>query len=132
MDLGVGSFVFALGFVAAGPFLRKHRSATPYTSYFAAVRRSAGVLALGVIRLITVKGAEYPVKSFSSALTSLTRHQEHVTEYGVHWNFFFTLGLLPVCGAFAERLRHRITFRTMAFVVTAGEQHAECVVIRSS
>ena len=48
--------------------------------------------------------------------------QEHVTEYGVHWNFFFTLALLPVFGAVAERWTDKISFKYMALIVTAIHQ----------
>ncbi|GES79382.1 GPI-anchored wall transfer protein 1 [Rhizophagus clarus] len=83
MDLGVGSFVFSSGIVAARPFLKKpeNRFKPLKGQLFKAVKQATPILLLGFIRLIMVKGVDY---------------QEHVTEYGVHWNFFFTLGFLPI------------------------------------
>ncbi|GAO15070.1 hypothetical protein UVI_02048690 [Ustilaginoidea virens] len=83
MDMGVGSFVFAAGVVAARPVLRERASGRPVPlarRLRRSARHSAPLLLLGLVRLLSVKGLDYA---------------EHVTEYGVHWNFFFTLGLLP-------------------------------------
>ncbi|EER26738.1 Glucosaminyl phosphatidylinositol (GlcN-PI) nositol acylation protein [Coccidioides posadasii str. Silveira] len=85
MDLGVGSFVFSGGVVSArsilvsrGPSKRSGESLP--RRLLASIRHSIPLLALGLIRLYSVKGLDYA---------------EHVSEYGVHWNFFFTLAFLP-------------------------------------
>jgi phosphatidylinositol glycan class W len=83
MDVGVGSFVFTGGVVAARPILKEklEGKSTPLTTrLYRSIRHSVPLLVLGIIRLYSVKGLDYA---------------EHVTEYGVHWNFFFTLGFLP-------------------------------------
>ncbi|KAI0880072.1 GPI-anchored wall transfer protein 1 [Annulohypoxylon maeteangense] len=83
MDVGVGSFVYSAGIVAARPVLKERaesRGAPLLHRLLYSMRHSLPLLILGIIRLISVKGLDYA---------------EHVTEYGVHWNFFFTLGFLP-------------------------------------
>ncbi|CAI6266724.1 unnamed protein product [Periconia digitata] len=82
MDMGVGSFVFTNGIVSVRSSLKTGTANLPPLSkrFLTSLRHSLPLLVLGVIRLISVKGLDYA---------------EHVTEYGVHWNFFFTLGLLP-------------------------------------
>ncbi|KNC76319.1 hypothetical protein SARC_11173 [Sphaeroforma arctica JP610] len=68
MDTGVGAFILNNSIVTAsrpqkGGLLRILKSSLP-------------LVVLGLLRLLTVKSLDY---------------QEHVSEYGVHWNFFFTL-----------------------------------------
>jgi phosphatidylinositol glycan class W len=66
MDVGAGSFVVAAGLVS--PRAR----GTGNILSGKAVQRMLPLLALGVVRLRTTKGLD---------------DQEHVSEYGIHWNF---------------------------------------------
>lgn len=83
MDLGVGSFVYSAGVVGARSVLKERaegKSVALTQRLVRSFRHSLPLFILGFVRLLSVKGLDYA---------------EHVTEYGVHWNFFFTLGLLP-------------------------------------
>ncbi|CAE6398715.1 unnamed protein product, partial [Rhizoctonia solani] len=82
MDLGVGSFVFSLGVVSVIPVIKNPGLLRDplLPKVLAASKKVIPLLVLGLVRVLAVKGTEYP---------------EHVTEYGVHWNFFITLALLP-------------------------------------
>ncbi|XP_061608766.1 phosphatidylinositol-glycan biosynthesis class W protein-like [Phyllopteryx taeniolatus] len=80
MDFGVGAFIFANGLVCP-----EARGKNVYDSKMKRVGKQLlsvwPLFFLGVARLVFVK---------------LRGYQEHVTEYGVHWNFFFTLAIVRV------------------------------------
>ena len=63
MDLGVGSFVFSQGIVSAIQLTKDPAYLTsPVVSKFVRVtRKSLPVIVLGLIRVILVKGTDYPV-----------------------------------------------------------------------
>lgn len=105
MDLGVGSFVFAAGIVAARQHLKEELNGYPSlkSRFISAMRHSLPLFVLGFVRLWSVKGLDYP---------------EHVSEYGVHWNFFFTLALLPPAMAILQPLLRRSpSYGLVAFVL---------------
>ncbi|KAF8496917.1 GWT1-domain-containing protein [Gautieria morchelliformis] len=83
MDMGVGSFVFSQGIISAIPILKNpsHLSAPMLPKLTVVFLKMLPLIFLGVLRVILVKGTEYP---------------EHESEYGTHWNFFITLAALPL------------------------------------
>lgn len=78
MDLGVGSFVLAKAMVS-----RQARN-VKLRSWTSALNSSSPLLLLGIGRLVFTRGVNYQV---------------HVGEYGVHWNFFFTLAVVSILSA---------------------------------
>ena len=76
MDLGVGLFALAHGMVSSEA---RHKS----SSIKEFLLENILLLLLGLVRLIAVKYVSYV---------------EHITEYGIHWNFFLTLCLMKCLG----------------------------------
>ncbi|KAK1984080.1 GWT1-domain-containing protein [Colletotrichum cereale] len=113
MDMGVGSFVYSAGVVGARPVLKERAEgkSTPLTTRLLhSMRHSLPLLVLGVIRLLSVKGLDYA---------------EHVSEYGVHWNFFFTLGFLPPFVAiFQSALKVVPSYAALAIILSVLYQVA--------
>ncbi|TVU46830.1 hypothetical protein EJB05_06399 [Eragrostis curvula] len=75
MDLGVGSFVVANALVS-----RQARNITSM-NFKAALSSTSPLVLLGFARIVSTSGVDYQV---------------HVGEYGVHWNFFFTLAAISL------------------------------------
>lgn len=80
MDFGVGAFVFANALVC--PEARRKKISGSKLNHITKQLWSVWpLLVLGMGRLVSLKMSDY---------------HEHVTEYGVHWNFFFTLAIVRV------------------------------------
>jgi phosphatidylinositol glycan class W len=83
MDLGAASFIIIAGLTSAASSSSYGDASTSnqtpvksIASWKRAMKKCTPLIVIGFVRLATNKGLEY---------------QEHVSEYGVHWNFFFTL-----------------------------------------
>lgn len=111
MDLGVGSFVFSMGLVSYRfhilSEMSSSRNSVPFWKYYLRLIKvntvkALPILLLGVSRLVIVKSLDY---------------QEHTTEYGLHWNFFVTLGLMPIFLAILEPVLMKVPRIVVGFAV---------------
>ncbi|XP_040907668.1 phosphatidylinositol-glycan biosynthesis class W protein [Toxotes jaculatrix] len=80
MDFGVGAFVFANALVCPEA-RRKNISGSKMNHITKQLLSVWPLVVIGLGRLVSVK---------------MTDYHEHVTEYGIHWNFFFTLAIVRV------------------------------------
>ena len=88
MDLGAASFVIVAGWTSVMQHHQYQKSINTsstiveelqiitITNYYKVIKKCIPLKLIGIISLAITKGLEY---------------QDHVSEYGVHWNFFFTL-----------------------------------------
>lgn len=82
MDLGVGLFVYSNAIISNEV---KHigQSTLTRNKMKRLLMNNSPLLVLGLMRFLVVKELDY---------------QEHVSEYGVHWNFFWTLAVTKIIG----------------------------------
>ena len=92
----MGSFIFSQGLVA-GPRLSQR-------SFVKTLRSVFIVLVVGFLRLYFTKTVGY---------------HERTIEYGVHWNFFFTLAFIPLLVYLLTRLFARVDRAVVGMVVLA-------------
>ncbi|XP_068125300.1 phosphatidylinositol-glycan biosynthesis class W protein [Hyperolius riggenbachi] len=81
MDMGVGGFIFGNALVSPEARIQVRGTGSTFSTVKKQVLSVWPLVVLGLGRLISVKAVDY---------------HEHVSEYGVHWNFFFTLAAVRV------------------------------------
>ena len=81
MDVGVGCFIVANAGFSPESRLGTDSGYKPMFLFKKTIFSTIPLIILGLQRLIAVKSLEY---------------YEHITEYGQHWNFFFTLAFTKV------------------------------------
>lgn len=77
MDIGVSAFIALNALMSA----EARKVANPSSHLRKAIAGSSGLLLLGFFRV---------------CLVYLTRYDQDISEYGMHWNFFFTLAFTKV------------------------------------
>ncbi|XP_051891751.1 phosphatidylinositol-glycan biosynthesis class W protein [Pristis pectinata] len=86
MDFGTAGFIFANALVS--PEARQKNKTASHSKFYSAVKQIrlvSPLVFLGLTRLIIVKTMNY---------------HEHISEYGLHWNFFFTLAVVRILSSF--------------------------------
>ena len=75
MDMGVGAFVFSQGIVSAIPLIKNptYSRVSVMREVASVLRKSAPVLVLGIVRVILVKGTQYPVSCLCTASVELLK-----------------------------------------------------------
>lgn len=104
MDIGTGVFIVTSAWTS-----RYARGLTERTWSLRQSGRSVVVLLLALARVIAIKALHYP---------------EHVSEYGVHWNFFATLFAVWTCAEILHRTLPRFFPALCALVIMAVYQLA--------
>jgi hypothetical protein len=96
MDVGVGLFLVSYGMVS--PEARSAISSKLEWNWSLSkdLKGAIPLLVLGFGRLFTTSAVEYHL---------------HTSEYGVHWNFFFTLALVKIICSILEPVSFMIRFR---------------------
>lgn len=102
MDTGVGLYVFGNGVVAPELFKDATDNRLSRKKIKSTLIGSLPLIVLGVARFFVINELDY---------------QQHISEYGVHWNFFLTLAITKVAGTIIIGLLPRIEHTKYAAII---------------
>ncbi|CAH1773466.1 unnamed protein product [Owenia fusiformis] len=111
MDVGVGAFVISNAIVsreAKGKHDQHSSVGSALSSLLRSIKSCSPLILLGLVRLLSVKSTDY---------------QEHVSEYGVHWNFFFTLAVVKVLSTVVFTLFSPVWSGVLGILITCVYQY---------
>ena len=94
MDIGVGLIIMSMGLTSAAARGQKNVRSRDLLNN---LRSSTILIFLGCVRVLLVK---------------MTNYQEHVSEYGTHWNFFFTLSAVQILAGLIQYLGPSLSGQT--------------------
>lgn len=106
MDFGVGAYVFVNALVCP-EVRRRDDSGSKRNNLKKQLMSVWPLLVLGILRLASIKVIGYP---------------EHVTEYGLHWNFFFTLATVRVAASLVFAVFPARWSWTLAILISGSYQ----------
>ena len=113
MDVGVGSFVLVNSLTVGNSMASGRQTGNPL---WHSIKASAPLVILGLARLVSVKAVDY---------------QEHVSEYGVHWNFFFTLAALPLMTMAARMIVRKVSYLAYAGIAVVLGKKKKKILFRN-
>lgn len=102
MDTGVGLYVYSNGVVAPELFKDAADIRLTWRKIKSTLMASLPLIVLGFARFFAINELDY---------------QQHISEYGVHWNFFLTLAITKVVGTIIIALLPRIEHTKYAAIV---------------
>lgn len=102
MDAGVGLFVYINGVIAPELYKSDADRRLTGTKLKSTMLSCLPLLVLGIVRFFTINELDY---------------QQHISEYGVHWNFFLTLAFTKVIGTIIVCLLPHMEYTKYAALV---------------
>lgn len=95
MDTGVGLFVFANAVIAPELYKAPQGNRLTFTKLQSILWNCSPLFVLGLARFVVVNEIDY---------------QQHISEYGVHWNFFLTLAVTKILATIILSIIRKIEY----------------------
>lgn len=102
MDSGVGLFVYSNGIIAPEIYKANSGHRISLGKVMSIILSCSPLFVLGLARFVVINEIDY---------------QQHISEYGVHWNFFLTLAISKIIGTIILSMLPKIEYSKYAAIL---------------